>query len=271
MKLTPKTKQFIFSILFLMLVISLAHAADDNHIDKIDQAYKSFNYDEVIILCQKALQDTSQTNPDLLVDIYKYMGLSYYALGEMGPSYNKFYILLTLNSQYQLDPSRTPPKVLRFYDEIKATFKESPDKNTTAKSDTVILYNGPEKLSLIYSFILPGSGHLREGFKTKGWILTSAALVTLGSSIYFIVETNNREKEYLNAIEKDIIEQKYQEYNDAYRLRNISLGLFAGVWLYSQIDLLFISSYEKNSKSGLNIQAGMNDKFTPSISITYRF
>jgi hypothetical protein len=271
MKLTAKAKQYICSILFLMLFINLLQASDDNFLNNIDQAYKSFNYDEVIILCQKALQDTAQSNPETLVDIYRFMGLSYYALGEMGPSYNKFHLLLTLNPRYQLDPSRTPPKVLRFFNEIKATFKERPDKSTITRSDTVFFHDGPGKSSLIYSFILPGSGHVHEGFKTKGWILTSSALVALGSSIYFIFETNNREKNYLNAVEKDIIEQKYQEYNDAYRMRNLSLGLFAGVWLYSQIDLLFISSYEQNYKSGLSIHAGIYDTCTPSIFVTYRF
>ena len=271
MKLVPKIYQHFFSFVFLALLIGLARASDDNLFIKIDQSYKSFNYDEVIILCQKALQDSSVTNQDTLADIYRFMGLSYYALGEMGPSYNKFHLLLKLNPQYQLDPSVTPPKILRFFDEIKASMKQMHSGNVSAIPDTVFIPTGPDKTSIIYSFILPGSGHIREGYQTKGWILTTAALVTLGSSVYFIIETNKREKDYLNEVDKNIIEQEYQKYNDAYQRRNLSLGLFAGVWLYSQIDLLLISPEKQITNSGLQLKAIMYDEFTPAVLLSYSF
>ena len=262
-----------YLILYIFFLLIYAAAAPDNNkiLADIDQSYKSFNYDEVIILCQKALQDSSVTNQVTLAVIYRFMGLSYYALGEMGPSYNKFYLLLKLNPQYQLDPAVTPPKILRFFDEIKASMNQMHSNNVSAIPDTVFIPTGPDKTSIIYSFILPGSGHIREGYQTKGWILTTAALVTLGSSVYYIIETNKREKDYLNAVDKDIIEQEYQKYNDAYRLRNLSLGLFAGIWLYSQIDLLLISPEKQITNSGLQIKAIMYDEYTPAFLLSYRF
>lgn len=271
MKLVPKIYQHFFSFIFLAVLIGLTRASDDNLFIKIDQAYKSFGYNDVVALCQKALKDPLATNPDTLVQLYSYMGLSYYALDEMGPSYNKFYQLLKINPQYQLDPAVTPPKILRFFDEIKASMNQMHSNNVSAIPDTVFIPTGPDKTSIIYSFILPGSGHIREGYQTKGWILTTAALVTLGSSVYYIIETNKREKDYLNAVDKDIIEQEYQKYNDAYRLRNLSLGLFAGVWLYSQIDLLLISPEKQITNSGLQIKAIMYDEYTPAFLLSYRF
>ncbi len=271
MKLVPKIYRHILSFVFLALFIGLVRASDDNLFIKIDQSYKSFNYDEVIILCQKALQDSSVTNQVTLADIYRFMGLSYYALGEMGPSYNKFNLLLKLNPQYQLDPSVTPPKILRFFNEIKVSIKQMDSNNVSAIPDTVYIPAGPDKTSIIYSFVLPGSGHIREGYRTKGWILTTTALVTLGSSVYFIIETNKREKDYLNAVDKDIIEQEYRKYNDAYHKRNLSLGLFAGLWLYSQIDLLLLSPAEHITNSGLQLKAIMYDEYTPAVLLSFRF
>ncbi len=48
MKLVPKIYQHFFSLIFLALLIGLTCASDDNLFIKIDQSYKSFNYDEVI-------------------------------------------------------------------------------------------------------------------------------------------------------------------------------------------------------------------------------
>ncbi len=272
MNSTLKTYKILAVFLSFTVIISTVSASQNNEIlSKINQAYKAFDYNNVINICQKSLQDSSAITQDLLVEIYRYMGLSYYALDEMGPSYRKFYQLLELQPQYQLDLSTTPPKIQRFFNEIKTNMDQSGQQTTITTTDTIYQYMGPEKKSIIYSFILPGSGHLREGFTTKGWILTGAALATLGSSVYFIVETNRLEKEYLNTVNKDLIEQKYQDYNDAYRWRNISLGLYAGIWLYSQIDLLLISTNENDASTGLHIKPAMFDEHTPAVLFSYRF
>ena len=271
MTITKINNLLLLLIVYLSLN-TLVTASDNTQIlTKIDQAYTSFDYNSVINICQKTLQDSTLSDPDLLAELYRFMGLSYYALGEMGPSYNRFHQLLVINPRYQLDPAVTPPKILRFFNEIKTNMDQSDHQTTITLMDTIYQYAGPEKKSIVYSFILPGSGHLREGFKTKGWILTGAALATLGSSVYLIVETNRLEKEYLNTVNKDLIEQKYQDYNDVYRWRNISLGLYAGIWLYSQIDLLLISTNENYTNTGLRLKPVMFNEHTPAVLLSYQF
>ncbi len=263
--------QILISILYLSILTSAIAQEHTDIFSDIDQAYKSFRYDDVIHGCQKLLGDSAMARTGQLPEIYRYMALAYYALGEMGPSYGKFYQLLLADPQYQLDPVTTPPKILRFFNEIKSTLPPLNTDTVSAQKDTLYIFKGPEHQSILYSFILPGTGHLREGFKTKGWLITSGAALTLASSVYFIFETNRREKEYLNAVDKDIIEQKYSDYNESYRLRNISIGLYAAIWLYAQIDLLLISEKKVPQTSGMTLGPTMLDSYTPALSVSYQF
>ena len=69
----------------------------------------------------------------------------------------------------------------------------------------------------------------------------SASIITFGSGIYFSIEANQREKDYLSETEKSEIESVYNQYNEAYKFRNAAFIGFAAIWLYAQTDLLFIS------------------------------
>jgi hypothetical protein len=96
---------------------------------------------------------------------------------------------------------------------------------------------------------LPGLGHLYNESTTKGWILTSLSAVSLTSIIYFIVDSNKKEKEYLQERNRDLIEDKYDSYNLSSGLKNISIGSFVVIWLYSQFDLLLLSEDDGLSES----------------------
>jgi hypothetical protein len=85
--------------------------------------------------------------------------------------------------------------------------------------------------------------------------------------IYFSIDANKKEELYAKETDPGLIEYRYDNYNRAYKLRNISIAAFAGIWLYSQIDLLFFSDlFEVNIK-----ESDVLGKNQFEMNFTYRF
>jgi hypothetical protein len=101
--------------------------------------------------------------------------------------------------------------------------------------------------------------------------LTSVGAVSLGAAIYYAVDSNTKEKKYLDETDPALIPSLYSKYNTSYKLRNFSLLSFAAVWLYSQIDLLFFSEdtlpvNAPSQQTGLNVGPGGGMRFSISIN-----
>jgi hypothetical protein len=108
---------------------------------------------------------------------------------------------------------------------------------------------------------------LYQGSSLKAWTLTGLSAAAIGSIIYFSIDANKKEELYSKETDPGLIEYRYDNYNRAYQLRNISIAAFAGIWLYSQIDLLFFSDlFEVNIK-----ESEVLGKNQFEINFTYRF
>jgi hypothetical protein len=60
-----------------------------------------------------------------------------------------------------------------------------------------------------------------------------------------------------------MIDELYNKYNSSYKLRNISIISFAVVWIYSQLDLSFLSS------SSFQITLGRSERFLNTPPLEY--
>ena len=110
------------------------------------------------------------------------------------------------------------------------------------------------------SILFPGMGHLYLSNNAKGWILTSLNTAALGSMLYFIFDSRNKELDYLEQTEPALINEKYDKYNTSYKIRNTLIITYAVIWIYSQIDLLFFSDDEISNKINTIL---LTDYFTP--------
>ena len=100
------------------------------------------------------------------------------------------------------------------------------------------------KNAMIRSFILPGLGHIYLGKTGKGLVLTTLSAVSIGGMIYFIIDSNKKEDDYLNTSDPKTISTNFDAYNSSYKLRNAFIISSVVIWLYSQIDLLFFHDFE---------------------------
>lgn len=241
--------------LITYILLFTASALAQNYYDSVNvikNEYKTFNYVEVIRRSNDILLKKNHVPQTLIKDVYLLKGSSHYALREDTLAKFSFIEILRIDSTYSPDSVSTSPKIIRFFSEVKNAFiskletgaiESVPDSLEMIKryDELYDLRLDQLKNSLYRSFIFPGLGHLYVNDKT-GWYLLSAGTIALASSVYFIIDSDNKRYAYMNENDPDEMNSKYNDYNLSYKLRNISLIAYGAIWLFSQIDL--ISSIE---------------------------
>jgi hypothetical protein len=131
-------------------------------------------------------------------------------------------------------------------------------------------FNKEINSAIAKSLIVPGWGHLHLKNNTKGWILTTASTAILGSMIYFILDANKKENNYLAETNATLIQQKYGDYNSSYKIRNLLIASYAAIWLYSQIDILFFSKELGSENISLNNSANYYPRNRNNIVVSFQ-
>lgn len=233
-------------------------------IANIRALYESFEYEGVIKLSDSVLAGRDNLSKPDLTEILMMKAVSHYALAEE-PQVRKCFIdMLKLDRNLILDSEKVSPKIVNLFNQVKIDFLQtipedqkisSPRQESTNQisDDPVIIKFQNQKNSIIRSFLFPGWGHIYTGDITKGIIITSAALINLGSMIYFITDANSKGKKYLSATNELNIKSTYDVYNKSYKTRNILIATMIGIYAYAQIDFLFWggNTISDNIKLGL--------------------
>ncbi len=243
-------------LLFVVSVMAYAETAT-TEVGGIAQKFRAFDYDAVIELSNKALTHADALSQEELFQILEMKAVSHYSKMEMTEALNSFVEILKIDPGHELDPVKYSPKIVAFYNEIKVNFPvetvSQPVEQEPEKPDTVIVYRQDRsfKKSILPSLVLPGTGHLLIGKRQKGMILTTLSAATLATSIWLSIDCANKEKDYLNAVDPGDIDAKYAEYNSSYKTRNALWTAYAAIWLYTQVDLIFLQ------KPSAPIQVGL--------------
>ncbi len=229
-------------------------------LDSLKKHFENFEYGEVIKNSNKLLLNASRIPVPDLFEIYRMKGISHFSLSEDEPAKNSFIEILKIDTSYTLDSLKTSPKIVSFFQSVKRNYiLKTADKTAEQiiRIDTVFISDplkvqqieAHSRTSSFLSLIYPGVGHLYDGQKTKGWILTALTTVSLASSIYFYFDADKKRNSYLKQTLPISIESKYTDYNKSFRYRNISFAALAAIWLYSQLDLLFFSDSASDRNS----------------------
>lgn len=274
-----KELKLIFAILLFFCSVLFAQEQNDS-LSALKKNFESFNFKEVIKLSNDLLLQRDSLPINDVKEIYRMKAISHFSLNQSDSSKNSFIEILKIDSSFNLDSSKTSPKIISFFRDIKADYINIITKRPSEpkiKIDTVYIPQYIQnveseiqlKNSLARSLILPGWGHFYQGYTAKGWIFTTLTIAALGSTIYYIIDTQKKEDKYLEQVTPDEIRSKYHDYNLSYYRRNISIICLAAVWLYSQIDLLFISNDDDSNINTVYIPKLEYNSLT-GIQISYK-
>ena len=264
-----KMRKFGVLILFLFLPAILFPQKKASFTD-LKNEYDSFEFQKAIRIAGELLQSKDSLSSSVIIDIYIMKAVSHYTLTEEPEAKNCFFEILKINRNYKPDPEKVPPKIINLFSEIRkdylqlvpetakipetkteVTKTEEPPK--TIIKEVHIPMDSEYRSAISKSLILPGWGHFSVGSSTKGWLFSVASAVSIGTMIYFIINTNNKEKSYIAETDLDLIRSKYDSYNTSYKLRNVFIVTSVALWTYTQLDLL-LWDVNEYSKIGLSMQ-----------------
>lgn len=233
-------KKYIVLLLFLLATGSLRA---QQTLESLRLKYERFEYDRVIQQARDMLLHREQMDTVMVKEVLYLSAVANYSLQNVDGAMVDFLELLRLDPQYQLKPSDTSPKIIQFFEEIKTNADRTATKERIiVKHDTVrvAMAQRPWQPAMKRSLLWPGWGQSYLGDKGKATVLRVTSVLAFSASLYGVLDCRDKEKQYHSTIEKSIMDENYQSYNRAYKVRNAALCSFAALWLYSQIDMLFL-------------------------------
>lgn len=228
----------------LLLLFHLCASTNAQTVESLRIKYEQFDYQAVVEQARTLLQHRARLDSATVKEALLLSAMSQYSLLNVDAGMVDFLELLRLDPQFQLDPVKTSPKIVQFFNEIKQSVHREPERErVVVRVDTVatlVDVGRPLAAALKRSMLWPGWGQCYLGDRSKGRILRTASVLTCAAAAWATVDCRNKEKAYLNTTSRALMNQRYQHYNRSYKTRNILWGSFAAVWLYSQFDLLYL-------------------------------
>lgn len=249
----------------------------------LQKKFDLFKYGDVITIANKLLLKKAPFTKKEIIDIYKMKGISHYSLSEDDAAKKSLIEILRIDTSFSLDSTKISPKIIAFFKQVQNDYiqqQKDIEARTVVRIDTVYVpkveydfeHESRLKGAIARSLIIPGLGQLYNQDNFKGIVLTLFSSTALISSIYYIIDSNKKEKAYLVETNKNLIESKYSDYNSSYKKRNISLISFGILWIYSQVDLLFLSHDENKNNTILKSSSIKVDELRGlTLNINYTF
>jgi TM2 domain-containing membrane protein YozV len=254
-----------FIILLVFLVSSISNAQEVSY-GRLKQMYENFEYENVLKYSEQLITSGNLTD-SLKINVHLMRAKILYKSENDTASRKSFESILVINKNYTPDQSQISPKLISIFNEVKTEYiRRNPDIVQPGDSTkTIDQFKFTEPLfiknAIVKNILLPGLGQIQFGQPTKGWITASLFTINLGAMIYSIIDTKSKENAYLNEANELQIQPRYDEYNKAYKTRNVLIISCAAVWLYSQLDFLFGTSQINSEKISSDIKF-INQSFT---------
>ena len=100
-------------------------------------------------------------------------------------------------------------------------------------------------LNLGKSAILPGWGHFDTNNVLRGQILLSTEIILAGTSFFLYDKSVEKYDKYKASKQIDEINQYYSDANRLYKQSQLTMGLFAAIWVFNIYDT-YVSTNQYN-------------------------
>lgn len=250
-------KQIYVTIILALSNFPALFAQQQSLYQQMSQAFQLLDYQMAEKIGKQITADYESHTLLEILEAHKILGVIAYQDGNLTEANAEFNKALSIDRTTQLDSVIVSPKIIQFFKDIKSKYVSKPVSGEIDKTMAFryLIEPDPRPAATMRSIILPGWGQLYKNEKTKGYALVASSVIMVLSSGVFHWLQKNAHNDYLKATEPDIIEKNYDRYNQLYKLRNNTVLLTSGIWLYSFFDALIVKSKSKQ----LNISVNVNE------------
>ncbi len=130
---------FTCTLVFL-LSINIFSQINGDSLKILKKQFESFEYQKAINRANQLLAGKDTISKANLKEIYRMKGISHFSINQDDSARYSFRQILKLDSTYNLDSSKTSPKIVAFFNDIKNNFRKEQveiRKLAAARTDTV--------------------------------------------------------------------------------------------------------------------------------------
>jgi hypothetical protein len=243
----------------LLLLLVIGGLLSAQTLDALRLKYERFEYQAVVDQARQMLQPEQKLDSASVKQVLLLSAMSNYALQNVDAAMADFQELLRLDAQFEPEATKTSPKIIQFFHEIKRRFPSAERERVIVRIDTVRMIREvgrPMLSALKRSMIWPGWGHCYLADRGKGRLLRGASVLSLTTAIYATLDCREKEKAYLNTTSRWLMDQRYDKFDRAYKMRNVAWGAFAATWLFSQADLLYFHHPALSERMSIKAEPG---------------
>ena len=212
-------KNIKFSIILFAVSFSLQTVSAQNQdlpagqelVRQLTEAYNRFDSEKSAQLLNLAFKSLDKFSPEDQIQIYKIAGFVAFQNGNTGLAVNHFWSLLNIDPTYSPDPVMTSPKLITLFQKTKIEFLKDMNQRMLQ------LQTSEKPVTLWRAVLFPGWEQWHRGYKTKGTVLATLGMVTLGGFLYSVTQTHTNRGRYREANQPEIIQSLYSDYNSFYK------------------------------------------------------
>ena len=208
--------------------------------------YQDLRYEQVIQQGQNLLETPQSLSPEPMEMIHQYMAFSFFNLGIQDSARAHFLSLLMLDKDFAVDPVTTSPKVLAFFNALKADYHSMVANETLIRVPHYIFQVDIRPSAAWRSALVPGWGQIYKGQDSRGYLMGGIFFTSLITTVISKIKTTDYRDHYLEATEPDEISELYSKYNNWNKVYTASVYATVSAWILSFADALW-SDYPKDN------------------------
>ncbi len=250
-----------FLIVFTLTVFTLSQTKE-YELYQIQFLYNEAKFGTVIKNGQSLLNSNYSFTDKELIEIHKYLALSFYNIAEEDSSRSHFFTILTLDSDFEPDPVRTSPKIISFFESVKQAYEDvSSQQVKLLPVKKYIFMEDKRPKAALRSAVFPGWGQFYKNQNTKGYIIGgafwSSAILT---TVFYGIERDLKSK-YLDETDPTKVTDRYDSYNNMSKFRRFMQYTLISAWLVGIGDALFSEYSPQISAESDQITLSINIRF----------
>ncbi len=249
-------------MLFVLLFnISIALSQD---LATLKNYYESLQFEKTIQYGKVILKKQNTFTPKELLQIHQYLGFAYFNLDQKDSARVQFLTILNIDPDFQLDPVTTSPKIIAFFEQLKAM---AASNQRLKQAATVRYVFEPDRRPAASwrSMLLPGWGQYYKGHKKSAFYFFTGFVTGISLTVTAAVLEQHYHQKYKSITNVNQLAQAYRVYNRWYKIRQSSSYFTIAVWLSSVLDALW---RPENKNASLSIETA-NQQTAVKVSLNF--